>query len=109
MDRGEIRLAESDLHSTDELVEDKVERVSLQLDVMREIRRYLAPYLGGEKPVTGSTVISDGVTVDSLTVMDLIMELEERFSVSFPIRAMVNIRTVDQLAQTVLTLRAQAA
>jgi acyl carrier protein len=41
--------------------------------------------------------------------MDLIMELEDRFSVSFPIRAMVNIRTVDQLAQTVLTLRARTA
>jgi acyl carrier protein len=96
------------LQSTDELVEEKTERVSLQLDVMREIRRYLAPYLGGEKPISGNTVISDGVTVDSLTVMDLMMELEDRFAVSFPTRAMVNIRTVDQLAQTVLTLRARA-
>jgi acyl carrier protein len=103
-------VSESDLQSTDELVEDKTktERVSLQLDVMREIRRYLAPYLGGEKPVSGNTVISDGVTIDSLTVMDLIMDLEDRFAVCLPMRAMVNIRTVDQLAQTVLTLRARA-
>lgn len=99
------------MQSTDELVEDKTktERVSLQLDIMREIRRYLAPYQAGEKPITGKTVISDGVTIDSLTVMDLIMELEDRFGVSLPMRAMVNIRTVDQLAESVLTLRAQAA
>jgi acyl carrier protein len=102
-------VSESDLQSTDELVEDKTERVSLQLDIMREIRRYLAPYQVGEKPITGKTVISDGVTIDSLTVMDLIMELEERFGVSLPTRAMVNIRTVDQLAESVLTLRARAA
>ena len=109
MPLGSYSPAESDLQSTDELVEEKTERVSLQLDVVREIRRYLAPYLGGEKPISGSTVISDGVTIDSLTVMDLIMELEDRFAVSFPTRAMVNIRTVDQLAQTVLTLRTRAA
>lgn len=95
------------MQSTNELMADEVDRVSLQLDVMREIRSYLAPYQVVGKPITGETVISDGMTIDSLTVMDLIMELEERFEVSLPLKAMVEIRTVDQLAGTVLTLCAR--
>ena len=45
------------------LVSDKAERVSLQLDVMREIRHELLPYQVGDRPITGTTVISDGSTM----------------------------------------------
>ena len=91
------------MQSTD-LIHDKVERVSLQMEVLREIRRRLAPYQVAETLITGDTVISDGTTIDSLTVMDMIMELEDRFDVSIPIKRVVEIRTVDQLADTVLAL-----
>ena len=93
------------MQSTDDLVADKVERVTLQLQVMREIRRHLAPYHAGETPITGETVISTGLTVDSLTIMDMIMELEDRFDVAIPMNVVAEIRTIDQLAKAVLTLR----
>ena len=96
------------MQSTVALVSDKAERVSLQLDVMREIRHQLLPYQVGERPITGTTVISDGSTVDSLTLMDMIMALEDRFDVSLPISKIAEVRTVDQLAETILTLCARA-
>ena len=96
------------MQSTVELVADNAERVSLQLDVMREIRHQLLPYQVGGRPITGTTVISDGSTIDSLTLMDMIMTLEDRFDVSLPISMIAEIRTVDQLAETILTLCAQA-
>ena len=86
------------------LIIDKTERVTLQLDVMREIRQQLAPYQLGERPITGATVISDGATIDSLTVMDMIMALEDRFDVTIPMNLVADVHTVDQLAQTVLAL-----
>ena len=80
---------------------------SLQFDVMQEILRLFAPYQVGGQALTPQTVISKGTTVDSLTVMDVIMELEDRFDVSIPINTVAGIDTVDQLAQTVVTLSAR--
>jgi acyl carrier protein len=89
------------------LVADKVERVSLQLEVIHEIRRCLAPYQADDRPISGDTVISDGATIDSLTVMDLMMALEDRFEVLIPLNLLAEVRTVDQLARAVLALRAR--
>ncbi len=94
------------MQTSPELIVDKAEPVSLHLEVMREIRRLLAPYHGAGKPITGQTVICDGATIDSLTVMDMVMELEDRFEVSLPMNAVAEIRTVDQLVVTILRLSA---
>ena len=95
------------MHGTDVLAAENVERVTLQLEVMREIRRHLAPYHSAGTPITGETVICTGLTVDSLTIMDLIMELEDHFDVTIPMNVVAEIRTIDQLASTVLGLHAQ--
>jgi acyl carrier protein len=50
-------------------------------------------------------VISTGLTVDSLTIMDVIMELEDRFDVTIPMNVVAEIDTIDQLAETVMRLR----
>jgi len=95
------------MDGSQDLIAYKVERVSLQMDVLREIRRQLAPYQIAETPITGDLVICDGTTVDSLTVMDMIMELEDRFDVSIPMKQVAEIRTVDQLADAILALCAR--
>lgn len=92
------------MHSTDVLVAGNAERVTLQLKVMREIRRHLAPYHAADAPISGETVISTGLTVDSLTIMDVIMELEDHFDVTIPMNVVAEIRTINDLAQTVLSL-----
>ena len=75
--------------------------------IIGEICRHLAPFQVGEKPIVGSTVISKDLTVDSLAIMDMIMELEDSFDVSIPMSVVAEIYTVDQLADTVLALRAR--
>ena len=80
---------------------------SLQFDVMQEIFRLLAPYQASGKAITPQTVISTGTTVDSLTIMDVIMELEDRFDVSIPLNVSAGIETIDQLAETVVRLVAR--
>ncbi len=80
---------------------------SLQYDVMREIFRLLAPYNAGGKAITPQTVISKGLTVDSLTIMDVIMELEDRFDVTIPMNVAADIVTIDQLAEAVVSQRAR--
>ena len=76
-------------------------------DVLGEIFRLLAPYQVGGKAITPQTVISTGTTVDSLTIMDVIMELEDRFDVSIPMNVSAGIDTIDQLADTIVGLIAK--
>lgn len=76
-------------------------------DVIREICLHLEPYQAGEKPIAGETVIAKDLTIDSLAIMDMVMELEDRFDVSIPMSVIAEIHTVDQLADTIQDLRAQ--
>jgi len=77
-------------------------------EVISEICAHLEPYQTGEKPITGETVIAKDLTIDSLAIMDMVMELEDRFDVSIPMSVIAEIHTVDQLADTIRDLRAQA-
>jgi acyl carrier protein len=86
------------------IVPRKLESVSLQMEIYSEIRRLLTPYQCDAMPIAGNTVISDGTTVDSLTVMDMIVELEDRFDIAIPMKQVAEIRTVDQLADAILRL-----
>jgi acyl carrier protein len=80
----------------------------LRAEVVREICAHLEPFRTGEKPISGDTVIAKDLTIDSLAIMDMVMELEDRFDVSIPMSVIAEIHTVDQLADTIRDLRAQA-
>jgi acyl carrier protein len=73
-----------------------------------EIARLLERFRAGDAAITSETVIAEDLTMDSLQVMDLMMELEDRFDVSIPMSVIAEIHTVDQLADTIRDLRAQA-
>ena len=55
----------------------------------------------GDTAITSETVIAEDLTMDSLQVMDLMMELEDRFDVSIPLNLVPEIATVGQLADTI--------
>jgi len=76
-------------------------------EVIAEICAHLEPYRTGEKPIAGDTVIAKDLTIDSLAIMDMVMELEDRFDVSIPMSVIAEIHTVDQLADTIRELRAE--
>ena len=88
------------MQATHDLVADS--GAVLQRNVITEIFRLLAPYQIAGKAITPQTVISTGTTVDSLTVMDVIMELEDRFDVTIPMNVSAGIDTIDQLAEAVV-------
>jgi acyl carrier protein len=92
------------MYHSPELLIAKVESVSLQMDGLQEIRRHLAPFAIEGHAITGETVISDGTAVDSLTIMDMVMELEDHFDISIPMNVVAEIRTVNQLADTIIRL-----
>lgn len=71
-------------------------------DVVAEIVQRLEPYRVDSRPIAGSTVITKDLNIDSLAVMDMVMELEDRFDISIPLNDVAEIHTVDELADAVL-------
>lgn len=69
--------------------------------VFTEIARLLERFRAGDKAIGFDTVIAEDLTMDSLQVMDLMMELEDRFDVSIPLNLVPEIATVGQLADTI--------
>jgi acyl carrier protein len=75
--------------------------------VFTEIARLLERFRAGDKAITFDTVIAEDLTMDSLQVMDLMMELEDRFDVSIPLNLVPEIATVGQLADTIYASKTQ--
>lgn len=76
--------------------------------VMAEICHHLAPFQpNGAAAISGATVITKDLNIDSLAVMDMVMELEDRFDVSIPMNVVAEIHTVDELADTIVKLSAR--
>jgi acyl carrier protein len=77
-------------------------------EVMAEICRQLEPFQAEDgRAITGATVISKDLSIDSLAVMDMVMDLEDQFDVSIPMNVVAEIQTVDELADTILALSAR--
>jgi acyl carrier protein len=74
-------------------------------EVLGAIATALEPFRKGGAPITTDTDISQDLNLDSLAVLDLMMELEEKFDVSIPLNLVPEIRTVGDLAATVRKLR----
>jgi acyl carrier protein len=77
---------------------------SLQ-SVFAEIASMMDRFRKGDAPITMNTDIAQDLNMDSLAVMDLMMELEDKFDVSIPLNMVPEIVTVGQLAQTVFDSR----
>ena len=71
-------------------------------NVVAEIATALIPFKKTEIEITAATDIARDLNMDSLAVMDLLMELEDKFDVSIPLNMVPEIATVGQLAQTVI-------
>lgn len=74
-------------------------------EVLREVLLHLAPFHTGEHPIVGETVIAKDLTIDSTAIMDMVMELEDRFDVSIPMSVIAEIHTANQLAEAIIGLK----
>jgi acyl carrier protein len=79
--------------------------VGAEDEVLSAVATALEPFRKGGAPITVDTDISQDLNLDSVAVLDLLMELEEKFDVSIPLNLVPEIRTVGELAETVRKLR----
>jgi acyl carrier protein len=67
----------------------------------REVAKVLEPFRRHEAPITRETDITADLDLDSLAVMNLLMQVEEKFDISIPLNLIPEIRTVGDLVQVI--------
>ena len=75
---------------------------------VREIARAAETVLGRPVRITDDTDIARDLAVDSLALMNIVMELEDRFDLSIPLDRLAVVQTVGDLSGLVNELRVKA-
>ncbi|MCX7346323.1 MAG: acyl carrier protein [Alphaproteobacteria bacterium] len=70
-------------------------------DTVAEICKLLEPFNTVGTTLSPSTDISTDLNIDSVTVMDFVMEVEDHFDIEIPLNVLSETRTVADLAKVV--------
>ena len=74
-------------------------------DIVKQVVTVLRKFDKTDKKIDVSTDIAAELDLDSLAVMDVIMDLEESMDISIPLNLIPDIRTVGDLADTIGQLK----
>ena len=69
--------------------------------VFRKACRLLKPYNVQNVSLSKDTDIARDLEIDSVAVLDLIMEVEDDYRISIPMNMLSDIRTIGDLVQTI--------
>lgn len=72
------------------------------------LKRIIAPFNADGVPITPATDISADLNIDSVTVMDFVMLVEDHFDIEIPLNALSETRTMADLASVVDTRKSPA-
>jgi acyl carrier protein len=73
-------------------------------EYLPDVYEVLQPFANeGEQLTEGTQLVAD-LGLDSLKIMELMLEIEDRFDISIPLNVLPDIRTIKDLAKQVGTL-----
>lgn len=72
-----------------------------QETILREICDHLEPFNLSDVNLTPATEFAADLNIDSVDVMDLLMTVEDKYSVSIPINLLSEMRTIGDLVSAV--------
>ena len=70
-------------------------------DIVSVLVELLRPFNPENKSLTAATDIPAELNIDSVGVLDFIMEVEDKYDIEIPMNAVASIRTVGELADYV--------
>jgi acyl carrier protein len=74
---------------------------SVRQTAFDEVVRVLEPFRRENSAITKDTDITADLDLDSLAVMNLLMQIEEKFDISIPLNLIPEMRTVGDLVQVI--------
>ncbi len=69
--------------------------------IFEQLSKLLQPFNRGGADITPRTDIAADLNIDSVTVMDFVMEVEDHFDIEIPLNVLSEIRTMDELVSVV--------
>jgi acyl carrier protein len=76
-------------------------------EVLASVSRQLERIAETDAEVRPETNIAEQFALDSVKVLDLLMEIEDEFDVSVPLNLMVDVQTVNDLAEVIYQIVAE--
>lgn len=73
----------------------------MMTDTIAQICKLLQPFNDNGATLSAGTDISTDLNIDSVTVMDFVMEVEDHFDIEIPLNVLSETRTVADLAKVV--------
>ena len=70
-------------------------------DIYATLCRLLLPFNPNEVELTPATDISADLSIDSVSVMDFVMEVEDHFEIDIPLNVLSETRTMNDLVNVV--------
>lgn len=70
-------------------------------DTVAQICKLLTPFNSNGTVLSAETDISSDLNIDSVTVMDFVMEVEDHFDIEIPLNVLSETRTIGDLAAVV--------
>jgi acyl carrier protein len=70
-------------------------------DTLARVSRHLQLIAGGEAGIDANTNLVEKFALDSVKVLDLIMEIEDEFDISIPLNLMADVQTVGDLVAVI--------
>ena len=75
--------------------------------ILKDIYRRLETHAKSGRPLTETTDLNRDLNLDSLAVMELMFELEDRFNISVPMNLLPEVSTIGDLAKLVQRIEAR--
>lgn len=75
--------------------------MTTRADIITALQNLLTPFNSAGVALKPETDISGDLNIDSVTVMDFVMEVEDHFDIEIPLNVLSETRTIDDLAGVV--------
>ena len=75
--------------------------MAVSQETVDQIIKLLTPFNTGGTKISPETDISSDLNIDSVAVMDFVMEVEDHFNIEIPLNQVAETRTVNELAAVV--------
>jgi acyl carrier protein len=67
-------------------------------DVLDELYEVLRPFAKGDAELGEDTDLVGSLGLDSMKIMELLLQIEDRFDISIPLNVLPDVRTISDLA-----------
>ncbi|GJL75435.1 MAG: hypothetical protein NMNS02_15410 [Nitrosomonas sp.] len=74
-------------------------------EIMRLLCDRLSNLTSSEVSITAETNLISELSIDSIKLLNLIMEIEDTFDISIPINALADVQTVHELASLISRIK----